>query len=123
MRAYTIQMARWKRAAMFGITVLDITVKSGDKVFAPTWDMVNGVKSGILSVEAYTELYTRMMRHSYRHNKKRWLEVLSMDKVAFACFCAEGDFCHRHLLIDFFGKCAKKHGIDFVNCGETGQRK
>lgn len=122
MRLYTIQMARWRSAAMFGIQVLDTTVKSGDKVFAPTWDMVNDVKSGTISEGAYTELYLRMMRNSYRHNKKRWLEVLNMEAVALACYCPSGCFCHRHLLADMLCKCAAKHNIPLDFRGELTKR-
>lgn len=122
MRLYTIQMARWRSAAMFGIHVLDTTVKSGDKVFAPTWDMVRDVKAGVISEGAYTELYVRMMRNSYRHNRGRWLEVLNMDAVALSCYCQAGTFCHRLLLADMFCKCAVKHNIPFELRGELAKR-
>jgi len=36
--------------------IVDITVKSGVKAFAPTWDMVMGYKRGTLSIEEYTKV-------------------------------------------------------------------
>ena len=41
---------------------LDITVKSGDRTFAPTWDMVMDYKSGKITQEEYTEMYYDLMR-------------------------------------------------------------
>lgn len=121
MIAYTIQLSKWRWAAIFGIEVLDTTVKSGDKTFAPTWDMVNAVKSSEITEEQYTELYTELMRKGYKDNKERWLEVLKKDRVAFACYCPKDTFCHRHLLVDILGKCAAHHNIEFERGGETGR--
>lgn len=122
MRLYTIQMARWRQAAMFGIQVLDTTVKSGDKVFAPSWAMVSDIKTGAITEAEYTERYVQAMRFSYRRNQERWLEVLNMEAVALACYCPAGVFCHRHLLADMLCKCAAKHKIPFELRGELAKR-
>ncbi len=91
---------------------LDITVKLGDKAFAPTWDMVRAYKSGRITQKEYTEMYYALMRRSYRNNRQRWDEVLAMDKVVLVCFCRAGDFCHRLLLAQIFQKVAAEY------CGE-----
>ncbi|MCL6559472.1 MAG: hypothetical protein K6U74_11870 [Firmicutes bacterium] len=91
---------------------LDITVKSGDKTFAPTWDMVMAYKSGKITQEEYTEMYYALMRRSYQNNRRRWEEVLAMDKVVLVCFCRAGDFCHRLLLAGIL----EKLGAEY--CGE-----
>ena len=97
--------------------VLDITVKSGDPVFAPTWDMVMGWKQGWMSQDEYVRRYTEMMRESYRRNKDRWLEVLKHD-VILTCYCRAGDFCHRYLLRDMLVKVAIANGIEAIAKGE-----
>jgi hypothetical protein len=79
---------------------LDITVKSGDSTFAPTWSMVTGYKSGLMSEEIYTELYKRMMYDSQRKNDAEWGLLLSSDRIVLCCYCKAGDFCHRTLLAD-----------------------
>ena len=84
---------------------LDVTVKSGDGVFAPTWEMVMGSKEGRMSQKEYTDCYYVMMRDSYRWNRARWNEVLGMDEVILACYCRGGWFCHRHLLKDMLVRC------------------
>lgn len=83
---------------------LDITVKSGDKVFAPTWKMVSDYKSGRISEKEYVEQYYSLMRESYRTNRARWNEVLNSSIVIFCCYCPSGTFCHRYLLKDMFLK-------------------
>lgn len=79
---------------------LDITVKTGDKTFAPTWEMVMKSKQGKLTEQEYTYMYYSLMRHSYVTNRRRWDELLSEDRVVLVCFCRKGNFCHRVLLAD-----------------------
>ena len=88
---------------------LDVTVKSGDKAFAPTWKMVMGVKQGRMSEEEYTREYYERMRESYRQNRQRWDEVLSMEEAVLACYCRAGSFCHRYLLKDMLVKCGAEY--------------
>jgi uncharacterized protein YeaO (DUF488 family) len=83
---------------------LDITVKTGDKTFAPTWDMVMGHKNGTLSSEQYVKMYIDLLRNSYKKNRKRWEEILNREQVTFVCFCGHGKFCHRLILADVFTK-------------------
>lgn len=87
-----------------GADALDITVKSGDKVFAPTWDMVMDYKEGRISEALYTELYRQLMRKSFRTNRARWESVLAMSEVTLSCYCQPGVFCHRRLLAAFLAK-------------------
>lgn len=90
---------------------LDVTVKSGDKVFAPSWEIVMGYKNGSISAETYTEKYIQMMRLSYKKNRSRWEEVLKMDEICFCCYCAKNEFCHRHILADIFKKICESKNI------------
>jgi uncharacterized protein YeaO (DUF488 family) len=83
---------------------LDITVKTSDGIFAPTWDMVIKYKNGILSDEEYTKMYINLLRKSYKKNKKKWEEILNRERITFVCFCGQGKFCHRLILADVFTK-------------------
>lgn len=114
MKLYTIRMQKFRKA----INMIDITVKLGDKTFAPTWDMVRGHKSKTLSDEDYTEMYYQLMRESYKKNKSRWLEVMNMEVVTFPCFCSDDGFCHRFLLVDIFRKLCEHHNVPFEYLGE-----
>lgn len=79
----------------------DITVKGGvAKAFSPSWDMVMGYKNGTVSEEEYVARYTLMMATSRLNHSKEWEELLAMDEVTLVCFCANGSFCHRHILAD-----------------------
>lgn len=84
---------------------LDITVKSGDRTFAPTWDMVKYFKAGRLGWEQYKGMYHYRMRASYQKNRARWNEVLAMDEVVLVCYCETDDYCHRRLLKEYLVKC------------------
>lgn len=89
---------------------VDTTVKSGDKVFAPTWDMVMGHKNGTISDEEYIKKYVSLMRESLKKNKARWLEIMNMERVVLCCYCRKGNFCHRVLLAKMF----EKNGAEYV---------
>lgn len=114
-------MARWRKAKELGVTFYDVTVKSGDKMFAPSWAILTKYK-GNTDVEerelVYIEEYTQHMRESYRDNKVAWLKFLAQEDVAIACYCGSDKFCHRKLLVDIFDKVCKLHGIEFSYEGE-----
>lgn len=95
-----------------GIDALDITVKSGDPCFAPTWAMVMGWKKGEITDAQYTEMYYARMRESYRTNRSRWEEVLSHSSVTLLCYCPKGTFCHRYLLADILVKLGAERGTE-----------
>ena len=83
---------------------LDITVRSGNKSIAPTWDMVNHYKQGDITEEKYTKQYINMMRKSFQKNKKRWLDLLKEDRVVLQYFCHTEWFCHRFTLAEILKK-------------------
>jgi uncharacterized protein YeaO (DUF488 family) len=83
---------------------LDVTVKTGDLDFAPTWDMVMGHKNGTMSDEEYTRRYMDILRITYNVAHEKWLDILSKDEITFVCYCKTGRFCHRKVLAEVFGK-------------------
>ena len=82
----------------------DITVKSGDKSFAPTWDMVMGVKEGRITEQQYAEMYLALLTSRYETSNNmveaccRVVEDAIAGDVTLVCYCPSGAFCHRHLL-------------------------
>ena len=98
--------------------LLDATVKTGDKIFAPSWEIVTDVKSGRITEEEYTTRYTALMRASYKSHKFHWLEQLKQEHLAIACFCPPGCFCHRHILAKMFEAVGKAEGIEVKLMGE-----
>lgn len=122
MKLWTLQLAQWRVAKQLNVPVLDTTFKSGDVVFAPPRKLVMDYKAGIITAEQYTAVYLATMRESYRIANARWMEVLQMEEVAFACYCPEGRFCHRHLLTDMFVKIGQAKSQDIILMGELGKR-
>lgn len=87
-----------------GESRVDITVKTGIKIFAPTWDMVNKIKNKQITQEEYAKQYYELMRTSYGKNKNEWGRFLRNDRLVFVCFCPKDSFCHRYLLAEIFVK-------------------
>lgn len=69
---YTVQMNNVRVAHAEEIPVVDITVKSGSKVFAPTWEMVMALKSGEIGEDVYTAYYDQMMKMSQSNAPAAW---------------------------------------------------
>jgi len=89
---------------------LDITVKGNcpaGKLYAPTWDMVNRIKSGLLTEEGYTQEYYDLLIRRWKKSETNRQEMLTFVKmitdrdITVVCFCPRGAFCHRHLLVRF----------------------
>lgn len=118
MRLRTAQMSLWRQAKASGIFFLDTTVKTGDSVFAPTWELVRAIKSGMIDEREYTDQYLALMRGSYTEHKNRWIGICNMSEVILACYCSAGSFCHRHILARCLeGVCRSNH-ISFELAGE-----
>ncbi len=87
--------------------VLNITRKSGDPVFAPSWKILGPAiqrrKSGlVLSDEAwkaaYALPYLKEMAGSYRKHFEAWQALLARRRVVLTCYCPAPERCHRTLL-------------------------
>ena len=100
---------------------LNATIKSGLKMFAPTWAMVKAFKAGTLSAKDYTEQYTVLMRDSFKQHKAAWLELLKFKTIVIGCYCKKTDFCHRHLLAGMINKIASANKIDCYLVDECQQ--
>ena len=77
---------------------IDITVKGQHpdwKYFAPTWDMVKGVKNGTLSEEEYIRIYLDIIVGVHT---SIWDKLLQYEEIVLVCFCPENAFCHRNIL-------------------------
>lgn len=90
---------------------LDITVKGQNMIgkwFAPTWDMVMGVKNKTTTEQQYTDLYfEHLLRNWMNYPEAKEATELVVKRategdVTFVCFCPAGAFCHRHLLVRWF---------------------
>jgi hypothetical protein len=97
-KLHTIYTAHYRYS---GTDRTDITVKGQDsmgKFFAPSWDMVMGVKKGTISEQEYIYKYINIIRNA---PVEAWLWLFSMDERTFVCFCPEQAFCHRNILANY----------------------
>ena len=84
--------------------MVDITAKSGKKingisVFGPRGDYLMLYKQGRMSDEEYTRLYIERMKRSQREFPYEWEALAQLPKAAYACYCGDGKFCHRHIFV------------------------
>jgi uncharacterized protein YeaO (DUF488 family) len=132
--------------AQCGERVLNITVKSSNgslgTILAPSWELVGGHKRfrnpddkrwkdhSPLNDEQYTDMYIKLLQDRYRKEVKasasekrenRFHTIAQMGAVTLACYCADGDFCHRHIAVDVISKIAKSLGIEVIELGEVTQ--
>lgn len=124
MEVYTIQLCRHKLLTGSDITLLDTTVKSGVSPLAPTWKMVMDYKDGVsrgkgtVATLTYVSLYRALIKQRYRDNPKPFDAICTMDKVAIACMCRSGKFCHRYLSVQFLEILCTIKGLPFDYKGE-----
>lgn len=118
-KVFTMQVGKWRLAKDHDIKIMDTTVKSGYSIFAPTWDMVLGIKNNSMDEDTYSRLYRDMLVKSWKENRQKWMDFLqSDDQFALACYCKAGVFCHRHLLVKFLNQLCKQLDIPFEYYGE-----
>ncbi len=112
---YTAQIGKYK-----GPDAYDVTVKSGDINFAPTWDIVQAWKAGEINWDTYTQRYRELMLNSYKRNQGAWREILEKGILTLLCYCRADDdkHCHRYLLADFLIKLGDKIGVTVIYEGE-----
>lgn len=120
MLVYTFQLSKWRQVKAMGIPYLDTTVKTGNCVqVAPYWDMVMGVKKGLITQEEYTKLYNEIVDYWFFQDPLFWDWLLGHPILALGCYCEPGKFCHRHLLVQFLKRVTDvtEGGELFVNNG------
>ena len=115
---WTIQMGKWRVAKEKDIHLLDTTAKSGIYAFAPDFGVVMAYKAGQVSEVQYTDIYYARMRKSYRENRDKWDMLKEYPRLAVACYCKPGVFCHRHLFVDIIGKIFEADKVTMVLEGE-----
>lgn len=104
--------------------LLDVTAKSGDRTFAPTWALLkpylDARDRGELTDERWAEYvasYTLEMRASYRVRRFTWDALLARPRVVLACYCTDPDRCHRRVLAEILAK------LGAIDEGEIGARQ
>jgi hypothetical protein len=106
MDVYTISIPNARKFTVGGKKIasldayMDISVMTGNKMWAPTWDMVYRVKDYRMSHEDYIREYEKMMELSIHNNADEFNKLMNMEKVILACYCGIREFCHRFIFAD-----------------------
>jgi len=118
---YTAQMAMWRLAKKLNYEFIDTTVKSGDPVFAPNWDLVKRWKAGEIDWETYKVEYVNLLRESWYRHPEEWRKMMEKDEIVIACYCSgvdETHHCHRFILADVLKAVGDKRSIPVTLMGE-----
>lgn len=115
---YTIQIGQHRLLKNTDIKFLDVTAKSGWKAFAPDFGDVMKYKRGEMDEQEYTRIYKRRMELSRMANVSLWNNLKKAKKMAIACYCKAGVFCHRHLLKEDFKTYLELAGFEVKLMGE-----
>lgn len=99
----------------------DVTVKTGDVVFAPAWHLVKLYKDEQITWRQYTQLYVQQMRKSYQANKAHWISLLQKPSFTLVCFCVDPTHCHRTLLAQILVKVGRANNTVVIYNGERPQ--
>lgn len=67
---------------------------------APTWDIVNGVKSGEIDEKEYTKQYLKILE---KLDPQKVVDDLG-DGAIMLCYESPKDFCHRHIVSYWLNK-------------------
>lgn len=83
---------------------IDITIKSAKtnigRYLAPTWDMVNGFKSGKITEKEYTDQYLSLMRQRYTRDSEVFHRAIKdKESITLKCYCRANAFCHRRIAV------------------------
>lgn len=115
---WTVQLARHRLVKQMEIELVDITAGSGNKALAPEFTHVMQYKRGEMGEREYTERYRSKMRQSLIQTPHHWARFKELPRVAVACYCASGVFCHRHLFADMLKKYLEREGSTVLLRGE-----
>jgi hypothetical protein len=117
---WTTQIGQHRFVKEKGIHLLDVTAKSGLLAFAPAFADVMAYKRGELSQSDYTALYEVKMERSRKVFDYVWKTLLAPPngRVAIACYCPKGEFCHRHLFLKMMQDYYHQHGRELIYMGE-----
>jgi len=83
---------------------LDVSLRTGDRAFAPKWWMLKELRNNRLTWKEFTKHYTALMRESYRENRGMWERLLGRRRVVLVCYCPDVARCHRLVLARILGK-------------------
>lgn len=115
---WTIQLSNWRLAKQQDVFLLNTTAKSGLQPFAPEYSNVMAYKRGELTEQEYTVRYWEKMQLSQQQYPKHWARLKHYPRVAVACYCRAGAFCHRHLFVELAKTYLEQAGHTVILKGE-----
>lgn len=104
MELYTYQLINVEKVRSKGVFYMDTSIKSGDWMLAPTWDLLMLYKKELITDAEYTDAYNALLEARLIEYPEYFKDLFNIDVIALGCYCRPGKFCHRHLLVAFLDK-------------------
>lgn len=107
---------------------VDTTIKSASepigKLLAPTWELLNPYKAGSIDDTQYEQRY-RTLIASRLQTQQHIVEdyIRTHESITLKCYCAAGDFCHRHIALEFIEQVARGMGYEVIRGGERRRQQ
>ena len=117
MKIYTCSLRNIDLCRSNNITPFNITVKSGDQFYAPTWGILMEHKND-QNDEKYLMQFIPLMEKRFQENPEKVHELFKNQSLALLCYCKSGDFCHRHYIVQLLEEFANLNNLEFEYCGE-----
>lgn len=96
----------------------NVTLTSGDKYFAPTSALLWAFKYGKITRAEFMESFIELIEGRIREDPTKIIDLCSKEVTTIACYCDNGVFCHRLLLVNIICKFCSDNGIEFEYLGE-----
>lgn len=110
LKGLTITTSRYNYS---GEDRLDITTRSKDTKFSPTWDIVDNIKKKKITEKEYIKQYLKILEASAKY--RNWNELTEKQELCLVCFCKQEDFCHRFILATIFEGLGARYLGEIVN--------
>ena len=117
-KIWTVQLCWHRYAKSQDIHVLNITAATGIQAFAPDYRALWRYKYNEINDIEYTRLYIERMQHSLKSFPEEWDKLGQHERVAVACYCTAGKFCHRHLFVPLMENKLEALGLECEYMGE-----
>lgn len=118
MELYRARVQHWREVDKLGLTLMDVTVKSGLKQFAPDRDALYKYKASKKTVDdvaVFELLFMEKMNNLWRVAPEEFDILVNQKTLVLGCYCDQEskDYCHLDSLCYCIEKICNDRRIPF----------
>lgn len=98
----------------------NVSVDLNWSVVTPDWDLVNGLKNGLINEDEFSSSYLSKLDVARDQIVSEFATLLGhvgsfpSGRLVLLCWERKDNFCHRHLLLDWLCKQCESYGLDVL---------